>query len=115
MAVQPVRSFRGRWRIVSSEVWDRHYLDLEKPAHITFERDGLGTLSFGVVRGWIDYRISERDGMPYVEFSWEGHSDTDPCCGRGWAAIPGKELVGRLFIHNSDDSAFVAVKERRGR
>ncbi len=34
--------FLGAWRIVEMEVWDRDYLDLVVPAHITFEPGGLG-------------------------------------------------------------------------
>ena len=39
-----------------------------------------------------------------------GQSDTDSACGRGWANVVENELVGRIFIHNGDDSAFRATK-----
>jgi hypothetical protein len=38
--------FDGRWRIVEMEQWDRDFLDLESPAHITFESGGQGELHF---------------------------------------------------------------------
>ena len=102
--------FLGAWRIVQMELWDADYLDLEVAAHITFDKNRLGSFQFGAVRGWIDYRISSDEGSPRVEFSWEGFNDSDPSCGRGWAAIADERLVGRLFLHNSDDSAFVAER-----
>ena len=101
--------FLGAWRIVQMELWDADYLDLEVPAHITFETDRLGSFQFGAVKGWIDYRITG-DRAPKVEFSWEGFNDADPSCGRGWAVLADDQLVGRLFLHNSDDSAFVAER-----
>lgn len=92
------------------ELWDRDYLDLEVLAHITFKGDRLGSFQFGAVRGWIDFRLVEREGEPAVEFSWEGFNDRDPSCGRGWAILVDGELRGRLFIHNSDDSGFTAQR-----
>jgi hypothetical protein len=97
------------------ELWDKDYLDLEEPAHITFDRDRLGSFCFGAVRGWIDYRVLERGGRPGVEFSWEGNNDADPSCGRGWAIVDGDRLSGRLFLHNGDDSGFLAIKAPRPR
>ena len=102
--------FLGAWRIVHMELWGPDYLDLEVPAHITFESDRLGSFQFGAVRVWIDYRITNEGPSPKVEFSWEGFNDADPSCGRGWAAMADEQLVGRLYLHNSDDSAFVAER-----
>lgn len=107
----PQRSpFLGAWRIVQMELWESDYLDLEVPAHITFGNDRLGSFQFGAVRGWIDYRVTSEEASAKVEFSWEGFNDTDPSCGRGWAAIADERLVGRLYLHNGDDSAFVAER-----
>jgi hypothetical protein len=108
---------KGSWRILKMQLWDRDYLDLEVPAHLTFEGDRLGSFQFGAVRGWIDYRVVERDGRPAAEFSWEGFNDSDPSSGRGWAVVNGNEMQGRLFLHNGDDSAFTAQKSpsTRGR
>ncbi len=98
------------------ELWDRDYLDLDGPAHITFDTERLGSFQFGAVRGWIDYRVATDGGSAKVEFSWEGFNDSDPSCGRGWATIADDRLVGRLYLHNGDDSAFVAERARaRGR
>lgn len=97
------------------ELWDRAYLDLEGPAHITFDGDRLGSFRFGAVAGWIDYRLGTRDGKSAVEFSWEGRNDSDHSGGRGWATIDDDRIIGRLFFHNGDDSAFVALRESRAR
>jgi len=106
------KAFRGRWRIVEMKVWPDDYLDLIEPAHITFEGGMYGVFVFGAVKGWLDVRYGTRDGAACAEFSWEGHNDADPASGSGWATLgtPGR-LVGHLFIHNSDDSPFVAERE----
>ena len=106
------KAFRGRWRIVEMEVWPDDYLDLIEPAHIAFEGDTDGVFVFGAVKGWLDVRYGARDGAACAEFSWEGHNDADPASGRGWATIgTAGRLVGHLFIHNSDNSPFVAERE----
>ncbi len=48
-----------------------------------------------------------RDGV-----TKEGINDTDPTSGRGWVILgTAGRLVGHIFIHNSDDSGFVAERE----
>jgi hypothetical protein len=105
-------SWRGRWRIGEMEVWDRDFLDLVVPAHITFDDEAMGSFQFGAVDGWLDCRFATRDGLPLVEFSWEGNDDSDASCGRGWAKLtPESGLEGRIFIHQGDDSWFKASRE----
>ena len=41
----------GKWRIVEADPWDRDYLDLVEPAHITFGGNGHGDFAFGCVNG----------------------------------------------------------------
>jgi len=113
MARRPAfaKVFMRRWRIVEMDQWDNDYLDLVEPAFIQLGGSD-GAFVFGTVRGWLDLRYLARDGEPCVEFSWEGLSDDDPACGRGWASLgTAGRLVGHLFIHNSDDSGFVAEPE----
>jgi hypothetical protein len=105
--------FVGYWRITEMEVWDVDYLDLVVPAFIEFDREQMGQFQFGTVRGWLDCRFGERDGAVAVDFSWEGENDNDPGCGRGWGALRGDRLEGRLYIHRGDDSAFVASRTAR--
>jgi hypothetical protein len=104
--------FSGAWRILQMELWDRDFLDLEGPAQISFDADRLGSFRFGAVQGWIDYRVSDERDIHRVDFSWEGTDDGDPRCGRGWAILTDGQLVGRLYFHNGDDSAFVAEPAR---
>ena len=103
------KSFNGSWRIVQMDQWDEEYLDLVETAHITIDKRGQGKFFFGAIEGWLDCRFTERDGLPFVEFSWEGLSEGDSVCGRGWGSLQSDgSLKGHLFIHLSDDSAFVA-------
>ena len=103
------KSFHGSWQIVHMDDWHAEYIDLIETAHITIDKRGQGEFIFGAVKGWLDCRFTERDGLPLVEFSWEGLSEGDSVCGRGWASLQSDgSLEGHLFIHLSDDSAFVA-------
>ncbi len=87
-------------------------MDLVEPAHITFEGDHDGSTAFVAVNGQLDVRYGSRDGSACAEFSWEGFDDTTPTSGRGWVAFgTAGRLVGHIFIHNGDDSGFVALQE----
>ena len=56
-------------------------------------------------------RFGSRDGSARAEFSWQGHDDIDPACGRGWASFgTAGRLVGRFYIHQGDDSDFVCER-----
>jgi len=102
--------FLGTWRIVEMEQWDQEYIDLVVPGFIAFNKERLGKFQFGTVRGCLDYRVERRGELLRVEFSWEGSSENDAACGRGWAEIDGTELQGHLYIHGGDDSRFRASK-----
>ena len=104
----------GRWRIVETEMWDQEALDLVVPAHITFGRNGLGEMQLIAIGASIDYRVEERGGAPVVEFSWSGFDEMDPSSGRARAGIEGDTMRGKLFIHQGDQSSFVAKRERVG-
>lgn len=104
------RSFVGQWRIVDMESWSADDLDLLGPAHLTLERDGLGSLRFLAIEADLDYRVVQRDSQSAVEFSFEGNDEGDRVSGRGWALLDEEELRGRLFFHNGDDSAFRASR-----
>ena len=65
---------------------------------------------FGTLHGSIDHRTVWRDGVPALEFSWEGSHDMDSASGRGLATRVGEFLEGRIFIHNGDDSSFKATE-----
>jgi hypothetical protein len=98
--------------LVETDLWDVEDLDLVESARLTLGPDGLGELQLIAIGAGIDHRISERDGMPFVEFSWAGYDETDPASGRGWARLePSGALKGRLFIHQGDESGFTAYRE----
>lgn len=103
-------AIKGKWRIVEAEMWDQEALDLVVPAYITFGRDGLGEMQLIAIGASIDYQVLERDGEAYVEFSWAGFDEGDSVSGRGWAALRSGRLEGKLFIHQGDESAFVAER-----
>ena len=68
----------GRWRIVSSDVWDRDYLDLVQPAFIPIGQDGRGELAFGAVNASLD--LDEGDavnGSGSVELLEAGSLDVE--------------------------------------
>ena len=103
-----IKPFIGRWFIVAMEGWDQKYVNMEIQGHFTFAKDGTGHFQFGLVQGQMDCSIDTADGRERIEFSWEGQDELDPSCGRGWAIIENKELRGRIFIHQGDNSAFRA-------
>ena len=94
------------------EMWDSHYFDQEVEAFIEFASSGIGGFQFGLVRGNIDYRLTEREGNPAAEWTFEGTDELDPESGRGWAVLKDeKTLEGRLFFHRGDDSGFSAKRK----
>lgn len=114
-AIAKVSRMHGTWRITAMELWDLRDVDLMGPGYIELRKDGIGSFRFIAVEGWIDYRESLRDGRPMVEFSWEGHDESDAALGRGWASLQEDgALHGRIFIHLGDDSGFAAVRSKPG-
>jgi len=85
---------------------------MEVPAYILIDSDGTGQFQFGLVFGEIDGRVEQIGNSPRFEFSWSGQDENDLFCGRGWAVIENGELHGRFYLHQADDSAFRAIKDR---
>ena len=105
------RAVFGAWRIIEMELWDEDAVELMGPALIEFARDDTGRFRFIAVEGGMDCRHEQRDGRPHVEFSWEGDDDGDSAHGRGWAALADDgSLLGHIYFHMGDDSAFRAVR-----
>jgi hypothetical protein len=102
------RPFVGRWRITEMELWAAEDLDLLGPARLTLSRDGSGEMSFVAAEVGLDYRVVERDGQPAIECSFDGSDEGDRISGRGWAVLESDALHGRVFIHQGDESSFVA-------
>lgn len=98
--------FVGKWRIVWMEQWDQDYVDEEVPGHFTFFARGTGRFQFGHMQAEMDVR--HRDDR--ADFSWSGVDEMAEVSGRGHAEVKDGELLGRIYIHLGDDSAFRAVK-----
>lgn len=63
------------------------------------------------LKGFLDVRYGIRDRSACVEFSWEGHDENDPVCGRGWVMIgTAGRFVGHFYIYNGDDSGLVCER-----
>lgn len=103
--------FLGDWRIIETEIWDRDALDLVAPAMLSLKPRGIGQVAFIAIEAQLDYRVITRDGLPGIEFSFQGFDESDEVIGRGWAILQGEELRGRIFFHQGDDSSFVARRE----
>ena len=93
------KAFAGRWRIVEMDVWDNDFLDLVEEAHLTFKGAADGEIAFGALKGFLDVRYGARDGSACAEFSWEGHDENDPACGRGWVVVRHRRPPRRPLLH----------------
>jgi hypothetical protein len=103
--------FIGYWRITDMELWDQEARDLVVPAHVTITADGDSEFQFIAVIGFMDCIFGQRDGLPAVEFSWQGEDESDEALGRGWAVLEKPDLMrGRIFFHHGDNSAFTAAR-----
>jgi hypothetical protein len=104
VAIEYMNKFIGNWRITEMEQWDQDYIDLEKPGYFRFSKDGMGEFVFGTVNGFIDCRCDNDKDAMRVEFSWDGTSEYDPVCGRGWFEMTATDQIyGKLFIHNESE------------
>ena len=84
--------------------WDEEFLHKEVQAFIAFSPKGTGESQFGYVRGQMDCRVTEKDGKPAIEFTWEGFDETDPVSGYGWAVFENDSLKGVLAFDDGDES-----------
>ncbi len=109
----PPNPFVGLWNIASMSEWDEQYIHEDGQAYIKFDERGNGEFKFGYVQGFMDCQVTTRDGMPAVEWSWEGNDESDATHGRGWAILNGKELQGMIFFYQGDNSEFVAKKSNK--
>lgn len=102
-------SIAGKWRITKMDLWDQGDIDLVGPGFIEFKGQG-GQFHFIAVDGWMDCRHMERNGRPYVEFTWDGNDECDPASGRGWARLQKDgSLAGHIYFLQGDDSGFTAI------
>lgn len=109
-APDPGKAFGGKWRIVEMDVFDGDGFEMEGPAHVEFDEKGRGRFNFGLVSGEMDCRFSTEGDALLADFSWDGHDEHHPAMGRGRAVIDGGKMRGRTFVHNADETGFVAEK-----
>ncbi|MGO9572510.1 MAG: hypothetical protein ACLP5H_33760 [Desulfomonilaceae bacterium] len=64
--------FLGKWRILEMETWDKDFIDLVVPGHITFQRGNKGSLQFGAVDCDLDCRIEKFGNLEVMGFSFIG-------------------------------------------
>jgi len=110
-AIPSKNPLEGRWRITSMEQWDQDYVDEEEKGYFEFGPHNSGSFHFGYVQGIMDCRATLRDGIPRIDFTWEGNDESDEAQGRGWVVLDGTELKGEIFFHEGDDSEFRATKQ----
>ena len=97
----------GKWRIVEADLWDRDYLDLVEPAHITFAGDGQGEFAFGCVNGGLDCEHSSR----IIFFTWQGFDEMDEVGGDGSAELDDNgSLEIEIRFHLGDEAILKARK-----
>lgn len=100
-------SIDGNYEIVKMEVWSKGTIDLVEPGYIRI-KGNRGTLHFICVDGDMDIR-NAKSGV--YKFSWDGNDENDdPASGFGEFICDSDTLTGRIYIHDGDDSSFVAKK-----
>ena len=109
-----MKSIIGKWEIIETSLWDKDFIDLIDTGCIEFKKKGLGELSFGAVFAEIDYRISDSEPTPLIEFSFSGQDEGDPISGRAKLSLQGKKLVGKIFFHYGDEAEMMAEPFKNG-
>ena len=95
----------GKWRIVKADLWDRDYLDMVEPAHITFNKNGRGEFAFGALDATMELEYARRT----VFFTWAGFDEGDEISGTGSADLDDDGTIGiELSFHNGDDAVLKA-------
>ncbi|MCP4329476.1 MAG: hypothetical protein GY791_13690 [Alphaproteobacteria bacterium] len=97
----------GKWRITEADLWDRTFLDLLEPAHMTFESDGHGDFAFGCVKGGLDCEYSRR----IIFFTWEGFDEMDEARGDGSAELEDDGTLEIEFHFHLGDEAILKARK----
>jgi hypothetical protein len=96
----------GTYEIIEMSEWSKEDIDLVEPGYIRINGN-RGELHFICVDGQMDIRKSETGGCV---FSWDGFDEGDSVTGFGEFTCDGDILIGRIYIHDGDDSSLVAKK-----
>ena len=97
----------GRWRIVSSDLWERDYLDLVDPAFIDIGRSGRRRAGVGAVTASLDLSYSRT----IVFFTFEGCDEDDEVTGSGSAELlEDGTLEVEISFHRGDDTVLRAER-----
>ena len=110
---KPANPFQGRWIIEQMDQWEIEEESEELQPFIEFERNDTGQFQSGCVSGQMDCRLTQRDGQPAIEFTWDGNDETEHIFRRGWAILNGGELKGMIFFHVGDESGFTARQDAK--
>jgi hypothetical protein len=96
----------GTYEIIEMSEWSKEDIDLVEPGYMRINGN-KGELHFICVDGQMDIRKSETGGCV---FSWYGFDEGDSVTGFGEFTCDGDILIGRIYIHDGDDSPLVAKK-----
>ncbi len=109
---EPQHALVGRWHIVSMEMWEDSYLNMEVQAFIEIRTDRMGEFQFGLVAGDMHGEIEkEGRGRERFVFTWDGQDEMDPASGSGWLRLTNEsEAHGVIRIHMGDRSTFTATR-----
>lgn len=98
-------SIDGTYEIIEMDTWDKDAIDLVETGYISI-KGKKGQLHFICIDGQMEIQKANDKYM----FTWEGTNECDPAGGYGDFTCSGNTLTGRIYLHDSDDSSFVAVK-----
>jgi hypothetical protein len=107
------QQYLGTWRITEMETWDADYINLAGPGQLRIDRDGRGSMQFGVVEAALDYRMEQIGHIERLEFTFQGIDEEETISGRGWFTVSGDEMTGRIYFHQGEDSGFTATRAAR--
>jgi hypothetical protein len=103
----------GKWRIIEMSEWDRDFIDLVAPGHLTIKADGTGTFAFGAFEAEVDCQVEKKGDHERLVFSFEGFDEGDEANGEGWATVQENQIEGWFRFHSGDESTFKAQQKRK--
>lgn len=107
----PNHPIAGRWAVALDDG------QTSEEDFMQFGKVGTGTFKLGSTSGSLQGEEGTRDGLPSVEFSWEGTNlEGAATHGRGWVVVsPQGSLKGKVMTHGGPSMALAAVRVTRRR